>query len=130
MAAARRICLVTGGNKGIGRSICKLLAREPNHHIILTARNESLGAAAVEELAYPNIEFMQLYVVAGGKSQSPFNLVCRDITSHESRERLSHEIQGKFGKIDVLINNAGIAFKGNSWGEEVARKTLDSEWIL
>jgi len=56
-----RIMVVTGGNKGIGFSIVKLLAQNSiNNKVILTSRNVELGLKAVENLALPNVSYMQL----------------------------------------------------------------------
>ncbi len=79
--------LVTGGNRGIGFAICKKL-KELGHTVILTSRKAKEGKAAAEKLsAY----FCQL-----------------DVTKESSRLRCKKFVEKKFGRLDVLINNAGV----------------------
>jgi len=84
-----KVAVVTGGNRGIGKEVCRQLA-ECGMHVILTARQlESAQVAASEMIEH---------VV-------PFQL---DVTSEESVERFSAFMKDSFGRVDVLINNAGV----------------------
>ena len=84
--------VVTGANRGIGYEIARqLLAR--GSQVILTARKSEAAQAAAEGLEKDGLK--------------PTAQVL-DVTRHESVEALSQFIQAKFGKLDVLINNAGI----------------------
>ncbi len=87
-----RIALVTGANKGIGLEICRQLAKE-RVKVILTARNQQKGKEAAELLQEEglNVFFHRL-----------------DVTEVESIEETARYIESKFGKLDILINNAGI----------------------
>lgn len=91
-----KVAVVTGSNKGIGFSIVKGLAKQYGGIIYLTARNEELGKKAVQELETQGIKvsFHQL-----------------DIDSHESIERFSKFIKEKHEGLDLLVNNAAIAYK-------------------
>ncbi|KAJ8402188.1 hypothetical protein AAFF_G00370530 [Aldrovandia affinis] len=97
---SKKVAVVTGANKGIGlaivRGICK--AGFPGD-VVLTARNEKLGREAVEMLREEGFEtiFHQL-----------------DICDQSSAERLRDSLQNKYGGLDILINNAGIAFKNDA----------------
>ncbi|MBC8479554.1 MAG: SDR family oxidoreductase [FCB group bacterium] len=85
----QQIALVTGGNRGIGREICRQLNAE-GFKVILTARDEKKGNSVTGEL---------------GESVSFFQL---DVIDPDSIKRLAKFLTEKYGKLDVLINNAGI----------------------
>ncbi len=87
-----KIAVVTGANKGIGFEICRQLARK-EVKVILTARNEEKGNKAKEKLQNEGLDvvFCQM-----------------DVTSEESVQRAADYVMGNFGKLDILINNAGI----------------------
>ena len=81
--------IVTGGNRGIGLEICRQLAAL-GHRVILGTRNQEAGTKVATEFD-GNILVKHL-----------------DVTDSESMLALSHFVNTTFGKIDVLINNAGI----------------------
>lgn len=84
-----KVAVVTGGNRGIGKEVCRQLA-QCGILVILTARQlESAKIAASE---------MTEHVV-------PFQL---DVTNEESVERFSAFMKDSFGRVDVLVNNAGV----------------------
>ena len=95
---ARRIAVVSGSNKGIGFSIVKLLVQRGfDGDVFLTSRDEGRGQQAVKELAEKfnvNAKYHQL-----------------DIDDVKSIERLRDFVQKTYGGLDVLVNNAGMAFK-------------------
>ncbi|GJN02237.1 hypothetical protein PR202_ga19568 [Eleusine coracana subsp. coracana] len=87
------IAVVTGGNKGIGLEVCKQLGYN-GLKVILTARDEERGSAAVEmlhESGLPSVQFHRL-----------------DVSDPSSAARLAEFIKEKFGRLDILINNAGV----------------------
>ncbi|OEL23617.1 (+)-neomenthol dehydrogenase [Dichanthelium oligosanthes] len=89
-----RIAVVTGGNKGIGFEVCRQLAGN-GVTVVLTARDEARGAAAVEklrELGLSDVLFHQL-----------------DIADAPSIARLADFLKNCFGRLDILVNNAAIA---------------------
>jgi len=103
--------VVTGSNKGIGLGIVRGLCKQFQGNVYLTARNESLGKAAVAELEKEGLhpKFHQL-----------------DIEDVQSVARLAEFLKKTYGGLDLLVNNAGIAF-GNDAKEpfsEQAQKTL------
>ena len=89
---ARRIALVTGSNKGIGYEVCRQLAGA-GMEVILSARNEAKGLAAKNRLSGQgfNVDFQKL-----------------DVTSPEDIESVCRFIAGRYGRLDLLVNNAGI----------------------
>jgi NAD(P)-dependent dehydrogenase (short-subunit alcohol dehydrogenase family) len=111
--AVERVAVVTGANRGIGFEICRQLV-EAGLKVILTARDEGKGQAAVAQLAAPdrNIIFRQL-----------------DVTSANSIDELPKYIENELGRWDVLVNNAGVYLDaGSSVTLDVAifRQTLET----
>ncbi|EXJ60381.1 hypothetical protein A1O7_04533 [Cladophialophora yegresii CBS 114405] len=94
VAQKKTIILVTGGNTGIGYEIVKKLSRDsPNNQILMACRDTHKGEDAVASMGAPlNVNPVQL-----------------DITDDESIEHCLLAVQQHFGKLDVLINNAGTA---------------------
>lgn len=81
--------MVTGGNKGIGLEVCRQLAGN-GITVVLTARDETRGAAALEELR------------ALGLSDVVFHLL--DITDASSIARLAGFLKARFGRLDILVS--------------------------
>jgi NAD(P)-dependent dehydrogenase (short-subunit alcohol dehydrogenase family) len=92
MAAAERIALVTGGNRGIGLEIARQLAQQ-GLAVVLTARDAAKGKAAVKALQDDglNVGFQRL-----------------DVTSCRSIRAAVAAVAERSGRIDVLVNNAGV----------------------
>lgn len=92
-----KVALITGGTRGIGREIAITLAKE-KYNIALNYRNENEDVVETKN----KIEEQQVkcFCVKG------------DISSFEDTQNMTKEIIKKFGKIDVLINNAGITKDG------------------
>ncbi|KIW11511.1 hypothetical protein PV08_10812 [Exophiala spinifera] len=88
----RTIILVTGGNAGIGYEIVKKLALEnPRFQVLMGCRDTLKGEEAVASMGAPtNVNPIQL-----------------DITDDESVEQCYLAIAQHFGRLDILINNAG-----------------------
>lgn len=96
MHTDRRVALVTGANRGIGLEICRQLAGR-DIHVILTSRDESKGEAACQKL------------VQEGLDASYHQL---DVTDPASIQRLARDVHQDYGRLDILINNAGIHLDG------------------
>lgn len=89
------IVLVTGANQGIGFEIAKKLATEQkDYHVIMAGRRKD----AIEEAAQK--------LQSQGLSVEPLVL---DVTSDASIETAASSVSDKYGRLDVLINNAGIS---------------------
>ena len=95
MSLASRVCIVTGANKGIGYEIAKGMGAL-NFKVILACRNAQLGMEAKSKLA---------------ESGYDVELELLDIADSNSITSFVNTVTGKYPKIDVLINNAAIAFK-------------------
>lgn len=87
-----KIALVTGGNRGIGLEVCRQLASR-GCHVLLGSRDEHKGAAAVEKLQG-----------LLGKVE----LVVMDVSRPDALGAAFDSVIKKFGRVDILINNAGI----------------------
>lgn len=95
----QKVALVTGGNKGIGLQIAKKLgASGQNIKTIIGCRSIDLGSAAASELQRCGLDVIYRQL---------------DITDDSSIENLSKNITEEFGRLDILVNNAAIAFKGS-----------------
>lgn len=89
----QRVAVVTGANRGIGLAIAHQLSLR-GVHVVLTARDEQRGDEALKGL------------LAQGLPVSFFGL---DVTSDESATRLAEHLRSTWGRLDILINNAGVA---------------------
>ncbi|MCE0497443.1 MAG: SDR family NAD(P)-dependent oxidoreductase [Methylacidiphilales bacterium] len=92
MSLPSQTILVTGANKGIGFEICRQLA-QLGHHVILSARSEERGRAAVGALAKEGlkVDFLQL-----------------DTADEASIQASVLDLKKRLKALNVLINNAAI----------------------
>jgi len=112
MNSFTRIAVVTGANKGIGLATVKALCQQFDGIVYLTARDVGRGQAAVEDLSKQGLtaKFHQL-----------------DITDEGSIIKLRDYLKAEHGGLDVLINNAGMAygFKSTVPFAEQAENTIN-----
>lgn len=112
----KKTVLITGASRGLGASIAKVFARN-NHNIILNynkSKKEALDLA--QELKEYDIEVLTIKA---------------DITKEEEIKNMVNTSLEKFKKIDILINNAGIAIdtEFNDKTKENFIKTIDTNLI-
>lgn len=95
--SSRRVAIVTGSNKGIGLAVVRALCKQFDGDVYLTSRDVGRGQAALEGLKKEGLSplFHQL-----------------DINNPASIHTARDFFKTQYGGVDVLINNAGIAFKG------------------
>ena len=91
-----RVALVTGGGRGIGRAISKALAAA-GAHVVVTARTQGQIDAVAKEI-----------VDAGGAAAA----MAMDLADESSVRRVFAAVRERFGRLDVLVNNAGIGLYG------------------
>lgn len=87
----RKVALITGGSRGIGKEIAKKFALN-NYNLVINYVSDNTDLVALEK-EFENVEVL---------------FVKTDVTSYESCENMVKEAIEKFGRIDVLVNNAGI----------------------
>jgi len=120
MAAAGRsskaVALVTGANKGIGLAIARQLAHtRPNDlHVLVGSRDVKLGEDAVAQLRADGLQNVSLLRV--------------DLLDEDVIRAAAQTVQDTYGGLDVLVNNAGMAFKGDAFDANVARATIATNY--
>jgi len=103
-----KIALITGANKGIGFETARQLAASGGVHVVLASRDRAKGVDAALKLQAEGLDVEALTL---------------DVTDPGSIAAAAKEIDKKFGRLDILINNAGIAFQNGS--KNVSEETLD-----
>jgi NAD(P)-dependent dehydrogenase (short-subunit alcohol dehydrogenase family) len=93
MTASKTVALITGANKGIGFEIARQLGKK-GLLVVLGARDEAKGKAAAEKLRAEDIDA---------------HFVKLEVSSQADVEALPGFFKEQFGRLDVLVNNAGVA---------------------
>jgi 3-oxoacyl-[acyl-carrier protein] reductase len=86
------VALVTGGNGGLGQRICHALAREGAHIAVMYARSRAEAESVAREL--------------GARHQIDAAAFACDITDGAAVARVVGEVTGRFGRLDILVNDA------------------------
>jgi NAD(P)-dependent dehydrogenase (short-subunit alcohol dehydrogenase family) len=116
-----RAAIVTGGSKGLGQAMAAGLA-SAGADVLLTSRNAAEGEAAAKEIAD----------AFGHRALA----MSADVTSQDACEAVAKKTLQEFGKIDILINNAGINIRGPideltyEQFQEVERTNVDGVWLM
>lgn len=108
---AQKVALITGGTSGIGAATAQLFARE-GAFVVITGRRETLGEA----------------VVAGIKAErGTAHYIAADHTLVADCERTVAETVARYGRVDILFNNAGIVTSGmaDTTTQDTWQATLD-----
>ena len=87
------VALVTGASSGIGEATARRLARD-GAKLVLVARREERLRALADEL--------------GGAT-----VVAVDLTDEDAPQRIADVVESEHGRLDLLVNNAGAAWRGN-----------------
>jgi NAD(P)-dependent dehydrogenase (short-subunit alcohol dehydrogenase family) len=93
MPQTEKVALVTGANKGIGFELARQLGRR-GMSVLLGARNTKLGEDAAQKLTSEGLDARALHI---------------DLSELETIRQAAKQIETEYGRLDVLINNAGIA---------------------
>jgi NAD(P)-dependent dehydrogenase (short-subunit alcohol dehydrogenase family) len=89
-----KMCLITGGNSGIGKATAMGLAKL-NASVVIVSRDKDKGEAALIEIR----------AKSGNRN---LDAMTADLSSQDSVRELAHDFTGRYKKLNVLINNAGI----------------------
>ncbi len=115
-----KVVIVTGATSGMGRCTAKEFAAE-GAKVVCVGRNAERGNAVVQDIK-----------AKGGEAV----FVAVDMSKEESLDALINETIGQYGKIDVLVNNAGVAYFSpleshdqNKW-DEVMDVNLRGPFLL
>ena len=113
MPTTMKIALITGANKGIGKEIAIGLGNR-GFTVLIGSRDAKNGEAVVKEFKEQDIQAFALAL---------------EVTDEASIQAATKWVTERFGKLDVLVNNAGIAIEGSKPSEEdlnQIRKTYET----
>jgi len=96
------VAIITGASKGIGKA-CAIGLSQSGYRVVLIARTE----ATLQEVAH---KIMEDHVQ--DDTQAPL-IYPLDVTDENNVERIVREITKQLGRVDILINNAGLTIKGS-----------------
>ena len=105
-----KICVVTGATSGIGLVTAQALARQ-GATLIVVARHAERGAATVRRIQQET-------------GNSAVELMVADLSAQAQVRRLASEIQQRFVRLDVLVNNAGALFSRRQLSVDGLEMTL------
>ena len=112
MNSRRKIALVTGSGRGIGRAIAMELALKGYGVAVNYARSEAPARALCEQIAILGVPSMPIHA---------------DVSDHNSVKKMFSAVRDELGSVDILVNNAGITrdsllmrMKDEDWGSVLA----------
>jgi Dehydrogenases with different specificities (related to short-chain alcohol dehydrogenases) len=114
-----RVALISGANKGIGFETARQLGKQ-GVIVFLGSRDLAKGQAAADQLKKEGIDA---------------RAVKFDVVNNSDVKAAAEKIEKEFGKLDILINNAGVMFEpigGNNTStvsDDVIRKTFDTNFF-
>jgi short-subunit dehydrogenase len=89
----QKVVIITGGSSGIGKACASLLAQKKLYQVIITGRNEDNLVKAVKEIG------------------NQIDYVVSDVALQSDCEAMVAKVKERYGRIDILINNAGISMR-------------------
>jgi NAD(P)-dependent dehydrogenase (short-subunit alcohol dehydrogenase family) len=108
-SSTEKVAIVTGANRGIGLEVVRQLAQK-GMTVILGSRDLKKGEAAAARLANEGLRV------------TPRQL---DVTDANSIAHLAAQVEQEFGRLDVLVNNAGILY--DTW-QQASTANFDTVW--
>lgn len=109
-----KVVVITGGTSGIGKALAERFGKNGSK-VLITGRNKDTLNETVEQLKADGI------VIIGFQS---------DVSKEEDNRQMAEEAIRRFGKIDILINNAGISMRAlfEDVDLDVVRKLMDTNF--
>jgi len=115
MDSSKTIVFITGASGGIGFETASLFASISSFHVIVGARSVEKGEKAVSE-------------IKSQKPQGTISFVQIDVTDDKSINDAAATVEKDFGRVDVLINNAGIISHAETLRDQL-RETFETNTI-
>ncbi|CAI5437937.1 unnamed protein product [Caenorhabditis angaria] len=94
---SNKVAIITGSSNGIGRATAIILAKD-GAKVTITGRNAE------------RLEETKQQIIAAGIGSENINVIVGDITTTEIQDKIINSTIEKFGKINILVNNAGAPF--------------------
>lgn len=113
MASGKKVALITGANKGIGLEIARQLGAQ-GITVVVGSRDPQRGQAAVDTLKAEGIDAHTLKL---------------EVTDAADREAALPYLQDTFGRLDILINNAGVMLESEGVTPDTLARTYDANVI-
>jgi NAD(P)-dependent dehydrogenase (short-subunit alcohol dehydrogenase family) len=119
MANAKKVALITGANKGLGFEMARQLGKS-GVTVVLAARDPQKGEASAEALRREGVDAQFLKL---------------DVTNRQDHSAAARFLEQNFGRLDILINNAGISVEELGAGspgsptDEVLQQTFDTNFF-
>src|SRR5215831_13390096 len=88
-----KVAFITGANKGIGLETARGLGKL-GYAVVLGSRDEGRGRAAADKLRFEGIENVEAMRF--------------DVTRPGDHKEVARHLEGRYGRLDVLVNNAGV----------------------
>ena len=110
MQETKKVALITGANKGIGFEVAKQIAKA-GWTVLACARNEELGKQAASRLQAEGFDVQFVHI---------------DLDSPETARVAAETIKKQFSKLDILVNNAAIAGKGDGPPSKVDIESVET----
>ncbi len=107
------VALITGSSRGIGRGIALALAQSGRHHLAINYAGNEKAATECADLCRQ----------AGARE---VEIIQGDVSSSADRTRMIDFIRKRWGRLDVLVNNAGIASPGRADILEATEESFDA----
>jgi len=104
-----KYALVTGGSRGIGKSIALILAKE-GCHVVICARSQFDIDNTLAEMKIYNIEAMG---------------ISADLSNPSEIQKVIDLIRQRWGTLHILVNNVG---GGGRWGKDIIEENTDEVW--